>query len=431
MIPRKILFWSHLAAGFIAGAILLFMASTGMLLAFAPQLIEWSEGSVSKVEAAPGAVRLPPSRILEAAGSAFPEARFESLLLKADPTAAALIGFPKGEGGLYLDPYSGALSGKTSALRGFFRDVEHWHRWMGDSKRGEFLTHAAAPLLLFMVLSGWLLWIPRRWNRTILRASLVPDSGLRGKARDRNLHFTFGFWSGSLLLIISLTGSVMAYRWAEGLLFNLAGSEAPRPPGGKGGEGGGRGGFGAGGIGREGLGKDGPGKEGSAGREGREAQRGPAAFDPVAADSLFRAATEKAPEWKSILLRAPQRNGAPATAMIEEKGFMDFPRRSRLSADAGSGEIRKWEPYADQEPGRKLRSWMTPIHTGRGFGVAGQCLVALAAFSLALLVWTGIALGARRIKCRGALKPEPLPTPPTAASASGNSTTNPRHTDTR
>jgi uncharacterized iron-regulated membrane protein len=410
-----------LAAGFIAGAILLFMACTGVLMAFAPQLTEWAERSAAKVEPSPGTVRMAPGRILEAAATAFPDMRFESVTLKADPAAAALIGFPKGEGGLFLDPYSGALLGKTSALRGFFRGVEHWHRWMGDSKRGEFLTHAAAPVLCFMVLSGWFLWIPRRWNRAVLKASLVPDSTLRGKARDRNLHFTFGFWSGSILLVVSLTGSVMAYRWAEGLLYTLTGSEAPRPPGGKGGEPGGKGGFG----------KGGPGKGESGGREGRGQSRGPAAFEPAAADSLFLAASEKAPEWKSIVLRAPQRNGAPATAMIEEKGFLEFPRRSRLSADAGSGGIRKWEPYADQNAGRKLRSWMMPIHTGRGFGAVGQCLAAFAAFSLALLVWTGLSLGWRRMSSRGGLKRDSLQPQPTEGSASGNNKTNPHHTGTR
>jgi uncharacterized iron-regulated membrane protein len=103
-----------------------------------------------------------PDSLYVSAAAAFPGARIESIAFSADPKAAVQVGFAEGQGGVFLDPRSGAVLGKTSRLRDYFLTVEHWHRWMGEAKRGEFLTHAAALALAFMVLSGWCLWIPRR-----------------------------------------------------------------------------------------------------------------------------------------------------------------------------------------------------------------------------------------------------------------------------
>jgi uncharacterized iron-regulated membrane protein len=172
------------------------------------------------------------------------------------------------------------------------------------------------------------------------------------------MHMTFGFWSGIFLLILGLSGSIMGYRWAEGLLFSIAGNGDGSRQGG-----------------------DGKAEDG---------------FSVAALDSLMRGASEKAPDWRMVTIRLPRKSGAPATAMIEEPGWLEFPHRSRLAADPVSGALMEWEPYAKQSAGKKWRSWMMPLHTGRGFGIVGQCVAAFAAFSLALLVWTGLSLGLRR-----------------------------------
>jgi len=56
----------------------------------------------------------------------------------------------------------------------------------------------------------------------------------------------------------------------------------------------------------------------------------------------------------------------------------------------------RYETFADQGPGRRLRSLMRFAHTGEVLGLAGQTVAGLASAGAVVLVWTGIALALRR-----------------------------------
>ncbi|MDB5106537.1 MAG: putative iron-regulated rane protein [Fibrobacteres bacterium] len=396
MHSRKFLFPAHLAAGLIAGTVLFSMACSGLLLAFAPQITAIAERGVSRVAAPPGATPLPPGELLAKVRQAFPGSRIESMAFESDPSAAILAG------SVYLDPYSGTVSGKASPLRGYFRSVEHWHRWMGEGKRGKALTDASALVVLFLVLSGLRLWLPRAFTRAAFRRALIPDPALPSRAGQRNLHMTLGAWSGGLLLVSGFTGAVMAYPWAESLLFSLMGSQAP------------------------------PARKASDGeRPGAGAATAPDP-DPAAWDSLRMRAADQVPVWRSLVVRLPGKTGAPLMATFESPGFAGFSRRSRLTLDARTGSLLKWEPFEGMSAGRKARSWTAALHTGRGFGPLGQIAAALAAFTLAMLAWTGMSLGLRRVydRIRSRVRRSSRP-PPLGAPGTGNRRTSPRHTGAR
>lgn len=55
---RAFLFWTHLLVGVTAGALILFMSATGVLLAFEPQITEWLERDRRVVTPPPGAPRI-------------------------------------------------------------------------------------------------------------------------------------------------------------------------------------------------------------------------------------------------------------------------------------------------------------------------------------------------------------------------------------
>ena len=54
--------------------------------------------------------------------------------------------------------------------------------------------------------------------------------GLQGRARDWNWHHVLGIWCLPVLVVLSTSGVVMSYRWANDAVFRLAGSPPP-PPG--------------------------------------------------------------------------------------------------------------------------------------------------------------------------------------------------------
>ena len=43
MTPRRVLFWIHLTAGWVAGLIILVMSVTGVLLAYKRQIVNWAD----------------------------------------------------------------------------------------------------------------------------------------------------------------------------------------------------------------------------------------------------------------------------------------------------------------------------------------------------------------------------------------------------
>lgn len=408
---RTAFFWLHLAAGVVAGAIILVMSFTGVLLAFERQILEWADRSALEhpVTPSPGAARLPVETLMaKAAGKP------SSITVPSDPAAPVAVSLGR-EKTVYVDPYTGRVLGEGAPkARAFFHAVTDWHRWLGmeDEKRnvGKAITGACNLAFLVLVVSGIYLWLPRRWGWTQVRNILWFRRGLPGKARDFNWHNVIGFWSWAPLVLIVATGVVMSYPWASGLLYRAVGEEPP--PARQGGPGGGPGSPGAEGRrGREGA----PGREerqdrqeGRAGREGRAEREGrpegraggekrdeaPVVLDGL--NALWAVAEQRVPGWQTITLRLPGSPEDPVTFSIArgQRGRPDL--RDQLSLDRATGEVVKWEPYASQSPGRRLRTWSRWVHTGEAAGVLGQIVAGLVSAGAVVLVWTGIALSWRR-----------------------------------
>jgi len=84
------------------------------------------------------------------------------------------------------------------------------------------------------------------------------------------------------------------------------------------------------------------------------------------------------------------------TFFIQEPvGWHPTPR-SQLVLDPVTAEVVRWEPFAGQNMGRRLRAWVRPLHTGEAAGLVGQTVALAASAGGAGLVWTGIALAWRR-----------------------------------
>jgi uncharacterized iron-regulated membrane protein len=68
-----------------------------------------------------------------------------------------------------------------------------------------------------MAISGIFLWWPRSSRRGAWKSVAVPSLRLRGRARDFNWHNSMGIWCAPVLAVITLTGAVMSYQWANDL----------------------------------------------------------------------------------------------------------------------------------------------------------------------------------------------------------------------
>jgi uncharacterized iron-regulated membrane protein len=373
---RTLLFWLHLLVGVTAGAVILFMSVTGVILAFEPQITDWLERDRRIITPPPDARPLSAEAILAEAREARPDVRPTALTLRADPSAAAVVSFGREGGALFVDQYRGVVLGGLSPLHDALHEVVEWHRWLGSRESLRPVTGAANLGFLGLVVLGVYLWWPRRWTREAVRGVTLFRPGLGGRARDFNWHNVIGIWCAPVLLILTLTGAIMSYQWANNLLYTLTGNEAPPPP-------------------------SAPTAGAQAAREGQRRPRAPAAETGRAAaglDALWARAERQIPGWVAINARLPQRPDGPVTFFIQEPvGWHPSPR-SQLMLDPVTTEVIKWEPFAGQNMGRRLRAWVRPVHTGEAGGLVGQTIAFLASAGGTVLVWTGIALAWRRFR---------------------------------
>ncbi len=385
---RKIIFWSHLTAGVLAGLVILVMSVTGVLLTFQAQVVGFAERDAQTARPAQaGAARLGPRELLLKVREARPDINPTGLTIRSDPSANASIALGR-DGALYVDPYTGAMpGGEAKRTRAFFRFVEDWHRWLGadgDNRAvGRAVTGACNAAFLVLACTGVYLWWPKKWAWRNLKPVILFKRGLSGRARDFNWHNVIGFWSSSVLVLLTATALVMSYQWANNLLYTLTGSAPPvqqGPPGAPN----------PANSGEQGRRAAAPGETNRANRDAFEL--------PANLNQLWARAEGQVAGWEFITLRLPLRADAPLNFSVRETGKWNPLATSTLTLNAATTEVVKYEPYDELSLGRRLRSWVRATHTGEAGRLPGQVIAFAASLGGCLLVYTGLLLTARRFR---------------------------------
>ena len=363
---RTLLFWLHLLAGVTGGVVIFVMSATGVILALKPQIQNLIERDVRYV--APQAARLGPQQLLTAVKDAKPDASVQSVTLARDPTMAATVNLGR-DGNLYVNPYTGTVLGAGSArTNAFFQSVTNWHRYIAATgeyrQTGRAATGAGNFAFLVLAMTGLYIWWPKQLTRKALTAIVWFRRTSTGRARDFNWHNTIGFWCLIPILIMTASGVVMSYPWANDLVYRLTGSPLPVRGGGPGGP--------------------------AAGREG-------AAGIPDNFDRLWARAEQQVPAWSVMSMRLPAREGAPVAFTITDGANWNAFARSNLTLNGASGEVVQWQPYEGNSLGQKARGWLRFAHTGELGGLPGQVIAGAGCLGSVFLVYTGLSLAFRRL----------------------------------
>jgi len=372
---RRLLFWTHLSVAVTAGIVIIIMSATGVALAYQRQLLARVAEQHRVAPPAPNAQRLALDSIAARIITPPDTATVASVTLSADSTLPLTIGLSD-RSSVFVDPYTARVLGSDSEMRGRFQAIERWHRSVAigtgmRSKAGTMVTGACNLAFLFLVLSGFYLWWPRRWSPRAFAAVLLFNRRATGHRRDWNWHHVLGFWAMPALLLIVASATFMSYAWPQALVARAYGV-APAAHGGS----------------------NGPRNGERARRSGRE-QRSVTAASRASLDSLVAHAASRG-EWTSLQLRLPQRGAKTATVSLT-RGTMSRPdRRVQLTLDASTAAVVQQQRYADNDPARRFRSWIRPIHTGEAGGFLGQTIAALASAAAVVLGLTGFSLAIRR-----------------------------------
>ena len=124
---RTLIFWPHLIAGVFAGAVILIMSVTGVLLTYERQLIAWSNSHLRSTPPPSDAARMPVESLLESARQYNPGLSTTGITVGSAPDAAAVVA--TGDGDINVDIYRGRVLGAgTTGMREFMSDLRVWHR---------------------------------------------------------------------------------------------------------------------------------------------------------------------------------------------------------------------------------------------------------------------------------------------------------------
>ena len=359
---RTVLFRLHLSVALAAGLFIVTMALTGVVLACEDAVMSLMERGRS-VAVREGVPRLSPDEILSAveawdASSGDPFTA-TSLKYRNHPGAAVQVHAGR-DRRVFVDPYTGQVVGAGfPLLEGFFEGVRGWHRWLGVSggavRKGRAVTGAANVAFLFLLLTGPLLWLPRRLTRKNLTENLVFRRGVRGPARKLNWHYVVGIWSFVPLVVIAVTGVVMSYPGVGDRVYPVVGAVM----GGGGGEDAGEGLGGGGGRGLAGA---------------------------------LAAAEAQVPGWRSIVLTVPRPDHAQLRVDLGT-GRPGQPQKAIvLTVDRETGAVVSAESFGDETPSHRAQELLRYAHTGEYWGLAGQALAGLFALAVVVLAWTGFTV---------------------------------------
>jgi uncharacterized iron-regulated membrane protein len=367
--PRRALFWLHLTAGSIAGIVIFVLSVTGACLAYQRQVIAWADRA--QRVAANGRPQQS-LQALVASAQTYTHASASSVALHSDPSLPAEVTFGREPARvLLLDPYSAAVLGESAPrMRSFFATITAVHRWFGmqgaNRTTARAIKGAFTLAMLFLVCSGTILWLPRKWTRQHVRKSLLFRRNLEGHARDWNWHNVIGIWLAVPLLLISLTGVIMAYPWANDLLYRLSGSPSPpRQP------------------------------ENAARASQLEAGTHRGHHEAVALPEIgavLAAANQQVPGWRTVTLRLSPDSG-PAVLQVDRGDGGRPDLRTQITL----GNPPRVESFTSYNTGRQLRMWARFTHTGEAGGIAGETIALIASLGAATLMVTGFSLSLRRL----------------------------------
>ncbi len=205
--------WLHLWLGIFAGIVLVFVALTGTVIVYCDEIIEWSAGKARYVEVT-GAQKMPVETVIAKLKKEIPKAKMSEVTAYKDPTRSLrLRAFTKGAGlsFIYVNPYNGKVL-KNDATANFFYIMAHLHASLMWHGVGSWIVDIATIIFLIELISGIILWWPKKWNKHTRDASFKIKWKAKAQRVNYDLHNVLGFYSSILALILTLTGLIIAFE---------------------------------------------------------------------------------------------------------------------------------------------------------------------------------------------------------------------------
>ncbi|MFT4046838.1 MAG: PepSY domain-containing protein [Solimonas sp.] len=205
----------HFYAGLFCIPFVLWLAATGAIYLFKPQIDAFGERAYDDLPVdGPAAT---PQQQVRAALAAVPGSVLNAYELPRTPRAAArvLVGHGDTVARVYVHPQTLAVLGRVDEDRRFTRLIFRLHGELLLGDRGSMLVELAAAWAIVMILSGLYLWWPR--DRSGLAGIVYPRLRRGGRVFWRDLHAVVGVWIAAFTLFLLISGLPWAHFWGGNL----------------------------------------------------------------------------------------------------------------------------------------------------------------------------------------------------------------------
>lgn len=358
---KKNIGWLHLWLGLGSGLIVFIVALTGSLMVFEKEIDQFINPefySVTSIETSKKSLDYC-TTVLE---NDYLIQKISRISIFNDPSRTIIIvGKNKDkESQIFsMDPYTGKVLGTVLQRDRFFSIVLSLHRELLFGDIGEVITGISCLIFVFMLISGLILWWPKKVKNIKQRLSVKWSGSF--KRINWDFHSTFGFYSFIILLIISLTGLVWSFDWFEkGVYFMADGS-----------------------IKKVSLKVENPTKI--------DLKLDQKAFY----QNIYNKTDSIFPYKGNIQIRIPS-DTINSIQVLKEHLEIDIPdQSSAVYFDRYTGKNIEIRPYSSFSTGDKVKRLVYPIHTGSVFGYPTKIiafLVTLFALTLpitGLIIWLG------------------------------------------
>jgi uncharacterized iron-regulated membrane protein len=362
----------HFYAGMVCMPFVLWLAATGTIFLWKPQIEAWLDRPYDGITAT--GPHASAQAQVRAALAAVPGAVLHKYQLPQGPNEAArvIVGKDGAETRVYVNPYTLRILHRVREDEQPMRVVQDLHGTFRAGNPGSYVVEIAACWTITMLLTGLYLWWPRGGWR--LGGVIYPR--LRGGRRLfwRDLHAVAGIWVAVFALFLIATGLPWAKFWGSYFkeVRQVTGTiDGPQD-------------WTVGSPGAKAMLGDHAEHMGMA--MGHMAATGPAIDRVVAAAYPLGIAPP-------VLIAPPARPGDPWTVTSDAA---NRPLRTRITIDGATGAITSRKDFGERHWVDRVVGYGIAAHEGALFGIANQIIGTLTALLLITLSVSGAVMWWRR-----------------------------------
>lgn len=370
---KKVILFLHRWLGLLSGLVVLILSISACLFVFHHEITQITRNEVLFIEGEPARQTLPIKTLQQKAAAALgvehlpyglttyknPDRNWSAMYYKGGGNSWTYFGSIKDYRTAYINPYSGEIAGIVNEEKDFFQIMKglHWSLLLA-TPIGQPIVAWSTVIFLVLLLSGMILWWPKKWNKAGRQKSFKIKWGGNWRRVNYDLHNVLGFYFLIISLIIGFTGLYWYFPFAKKSLHFLGTGEFKLPPP--------------------------PTEKVVSTPPASQAQ-----IDPL--DIAYANAWNEYPQAFSIAITAPVDSLGTIRAEVRPDGETYYSNSS-LQFDRYTGELLAANRYSEQNAGEKLLSMNYDIHVGAIGGLPGKIIAFLASLICASLPITGFII---------------------------------------